>query len=202
MFTSRMEKVRTEAEAQGATVDWRREQGDDGIIYYTVRASGQGYALLNQLVFDNSAMIEPTIFNGKDAVGFQYRADSDLESYRMSLHAGEILQSDGVQEGKGAVTWEGAGVQVNAILRPKGSFPLLPLLGGLAAIVLLATAIFIYQAWRRQHARLPAVTSTYPVMPSSQSLSSKAAGMVFCQRCGKKIDVPGKFCPHCGASRA
>lgn len=200
-LTAELEQTKVEADAQGAKVEWRRSQGNDGTVYYAVEASGQGYDLLNQIVFDGDAIIEPIVYDGQDAVQFQHETNTDLASYEMRLHAGEILESDGLQEGKGDVTWQGAGVTMNAVLRPKSSFPLLPAVIGVATLVLIIAAVLFYQAWRRQQARRMAMTPGSPESFSAPAPAPVSEVAVFCEQCGKRIEVAGKFCPHCGAPR-
>lgn len=72
-----LKEEQASAEAAGANYRWKREKGDDGNLYYVVNASGEGYGLLNQLVFDGDASIDSVLFEDQEAVRFNAVSSSE-----------------------------------------------------------------------------------------------------------------------------
>lgn len=184
-IVSRLNRQQSTAQAAGTNYQWNRKKGDDNRIYYIVTASGSGYDLLNQLVFDGDATIGTINYDGQEAIQFTYTSSYELAHYGLQLSTGEVLESNGVQSGKGQVSWEGAGRTMQAVFSPKSAinWPLVIIIT--VVIIVLGGALILFaQIWRRQQKHQTASFTTN-----------------FCHRCGGRLDSTGTFCPHCGAPR-
>jgi len=177
------------AQEQGVEYEWTRQEGDDGRIYFVATAAGSGYDLLNSMMFDDAATFESVVYGDRSAIQFSYFPGYDISRYRLTLRVGQVLETDGVQTGKGQVTWEGTGRTMYAVFTPKSRSPLpenWPLIAGIVVGAILLGGVLIVLVRSRKPSR-----SHQPMLP--------APG--FCLRCGGQLDPAGRFCPHCGAPR-
>ncbi len=174
------------AEAQELDFRWKRQKGDDDRLYYIITMAGEGYDLLNQNAFGDTATIDTITYDGQDAVQFDFASPYDLSHYELTLHAGEVLDTNGSQEGKGEVHWSGAGKRMYAVFEPRSGPNWLLLVLGLIMLGAMAVAGFFFiRSWQHQRGQKTATASAN-----------------FCHKCGTKLEGAGRFCPSCGARRA
>ena len=179
----RLERQQRAAQAQGVDFEWNRKNGEDNRVYFVVKASGSGYELLNQIVFDGDASFQPIIIDDREAVRFQYTSSYELARYSLSISTGEVLESTGVQSANGKVSWNSPGQTMQAVLLPKSSSNSLLIVGAALVFFVLIIIAFATAKRRRQEGFAAAISTNY------------------CHRCGGELPLSGQFCPHCGSPR-
>lgn len=181
-----MRKEVAKMEQLGAKASWKRSR-EDYAYQYTISLEGDGFDLLNDIVFDGSANIYEAEVDGRQTIYFTNVMTPDIlgaSQNVITIHAGEILESNGVVEG-GTVQWANPMGTINATFTPKGGTNF----GMLFIVVLIAAVIggVGWYFWKQ--------TSPEPAVLDASKLT---ASSVRCISCGKSIDQGAKFCPHCG----
>ncbi|MBN1177922.1 MAG: hypothetical protein JXD18_01840 [Anaerolineae bacterium] len=115
-----------EAEATGASFDWRVREADDGSATYEIDVSGQGWDLLNEMVFDDEA----TIFEDEAGhIHFEwnpYWTLSSFRSFNLILRGGRIISSNADEQTGSSATWYGPTTTVTAEMTAGGMPTWLP----------------------------------------------------------------------------
>ena len=169
--------------SQGAPVDWpSRNEGERHI--YEPAVSGQGYDLLNQLVFDGHATISSSDVGEETLVSFILPAFATVNlggQYSPILEGGRILDTNG-RRAENTVEWADPTSSLSVLqaeLVPKSSPNTLGL--GLVALGLVLLIIAGWLALRR-----PASPPPPPHL--------------FCPHCHELLPIDARFCGHCGKS--
>ncbi len=196
-----IEQNLTAAQAQADAADvnykWKKKTNDDGSLTYIIKTSGAGYDRLNDFVFDGGASFQTLDEDG--LTQFSFLSVGDFSDYKLDLHVGEVMESNGTVSGKGDVSWHGMGQQMDAVFKPKsGLGGILPLVGGAIVAILLLSGVFFFFRSRSSSPSRPSYT--YSSSTPSRFASSGYAETNYCHQCGGKLNPNGKFCPHCGAS--
>ena len=191
-----LDQAKAKAEAANLSYKRKKKVNDDGSLTYIINTSGEGYNLLNDALFDSEATIRVTDEDG--TTEFSYIPYGDFNDYALTLHVGEVLETNGVVSGKGEVSWHGLGQQMYAVFKPKSGLDIKWLLVGAGILIMLIGAAVLLP-------KLRGSSRSRPPAPYASSFSSSAAGgagkprLNYCHRCGGKLDPNGVFCPHCGA---
>ncbi len=196
----RLEEAQAQAVALGADFQWKKQVNDDGSVTYLMNMSGTGYDLLNQIVFDGAATIQQVDEDGATELAFF--PSFDVSDYALTLHVGEVLETNGTISNKGDVSWNGRGQQVYVVFKPKSMDTRLifGIVAALLALLLIGGGILFlrFRSPSRATMRTP-----YPPRPSFPASSAKPGNVFgatnYCHRCGGKLNPKGKYCPHCGA---
>lgn len=179
-----IEETVADWEEQGADVSWKSRREDTTVIY-SFDVKGEGFRLLNEIVFENRATLRAEEVEGKRQIYFSYRTSSDLSgasSDNVTLNGRNIISSNGEQINSGTVQWTNYGGQLEAVLTEKSRFGF----GSILLTLLVVAAIggggwFVWQ--RSQQPRL--------AQPAP-------ADVAYCSSCGAARGPQAKFCPSCG----
>jgi len=170
-------------EAKGAKVSWQAHH-EETALFYSFQIDGTGWALLNDVVFENNAQIFSEEGGGNPQIHFSYFATGDLlsaNSNTITLTGGKIISSNGNEINPGEVQWINPGGRVEAVLTEKSRLGFSTLL----VVLLLLGGAGIGFWFYRQKAR-KSQFSTYP------------QSSAFCVDCGAQLSPRAKFCPKCG----
>jgi archaellum component FlaC len=171
VFESALEEEVLDARKEGINIKWRDLTKKDGSVYqYEVST---GLIDISNPYADNFSWQEIR-YENRDAYEFRYSMFSGLfsgfQSLTLTLHAGQILDSNGTQLDARTVTWVNPMVTPYAVVTPKGSATWLPLLlvfGLITAVgyisyqliksgklVEWSTTVFNVGKWKVQEAKL------------------------------------------------
>jgi hypothetical protein len=209
-----MANLAAETGAEQAT--WRRGESDnpDESVYIN-DVDGVGFNAGSEPI---ARVID---YEGRDALLFEDDSFSELQgvgtNVTVTLHGGEILESNGNRIDGDTVRWINPDEPLRAVLLPKSQFGLLPLAGLGAGILLVGVlGVGIFLARRRQQRAAPVYAPA--LEPSAWVPSSREAGgvprptsapardtaervslsIVYCPACGNPADAGTIFCIHCG----
>ncbi len=196
----KLDEAQAQAVALGADFQWKKQVNDDGGVTYLMNMSGTGYDLLNQIVFDGAATIQQVDADGVTELSFF--PSFDVSDYALTLHVGDVLETNGTISSKGEVSWNGRGQQVYVVFKPKSMDTRLiwGIAAALLALILIGGGILFLRSRASSHA---ATRTPYPPRPSFPASSARPGNVFgatnYCHRCGGKLNPKGKYCPHCGA---
>ena len=191
----RLDAAQAQADAAEVSYKWNKKINDDGGVTYIIRTSGTGYDLLNNVVFDGGAIINTLDEDG--TTEFSLSSIGDFSDYKLVLHVGEVLETNGVVSGKGDVSWHGMGLQMHAVIKPKSGFNVIWLLVGAGLILLVIMVVYFFI--RTRSPSRPAVSNSPTYTAIAKSSQPGYGATNYCYRCGGKLNPNGEFCPHCGA---
>lgn len=214
---NQLSTLQQRVETDGGRMEWERSQGDNGRLTYTIDASGRGYDVLRSVSFSDMNVVAAEQ-NGRRQLTFTATPLLDAASHTLTVVGGEILSSNGTVTGGDTVTWVDSRQVMQAVLTERqgvsSSLPLLPLLGGLALIIL--GGLLAWYLLRRRGRAVPAwdpgpapsavfspPPPTAPPPPDMTShkaaiASSEAKGARFCVNCGASLRPGARFCATCG----
>jgi hypothetical protein len=177
---------------------WKKVASDDPqFVSYLLDYSGKGYDSL-----DGLCTIEKVQVGGKPAL--RVKPDSgisaDATSTVFRLHAGEILDTNGVRQGKGDVVWTNNLHSAYAVVTPKAGLSGPALIAAILAAAAALSALGLL-LWRRSAGKMqPAPGYAVPQQPAPPPALPAQARTVFCPYCGAQGQVAGRFCMSCGKS--
>lgn len=184
-----LDKTVADAKAAGANAKWRREKSDQaGGLVYVLETEGKGFGPPLAKDFQ----IEKVDYNGREALKFTVPSGSSyaysgFSQNLITVHGGQILESNGTYTSTATVAWTNPSWDAYAILTPKSRFlryeGWIYALGVLATIGVLAG---IYLVLHHRRIAAHADTTTAPVTNR------------YCPTCGAPILAAGRFCMQCG----
>lgn len=184
---ARLDEQGNDPEAAATNYTWSKEPTDDGGVVYIVEYSGKGLQSLNSAAFDDLATFSPMTYGDKDAIYFAFNPSGsfgDVAYYELVLHTGEVFDTNGELLDEGVVRWVGAYQNMEAVVRlSKGIDPLW--IAGLAALIIAIAAATLLIRRRQQEQHVQAIMAT----------------SAYCDQCGARMEIAGRFCPSCGAPR-
>lgn len=189
-----------EMEQAGANASWKSRREDTG-YQYDISVEGEGLSLLSDIVFGSSAQIEMVEVDGRQAIYFNAMMTGDIlgaSQNIVTIHGGEILNSNGTPIDSGTVQWINPTGAINATLTPKGGFNF-----GTFLIIVLAAVVIGGVGWYfwKQTTQPPADPAPSKPPPAAPPPPASPGKSVFCVYCGETIDSAAKFCPHCGKNQ-
>ena len=166
---------------QGVTASWSvLDLEDENEVGYQLTMSGQGYDLLNEIVFDDKAQITTRQEGARRVVDFRLApAEGDLRSdffgeldadllalmdisYTFTLEGGEIIETNGRIVGESKVVWRNEMGPYEATLTEKSIGPepwvivlIAVLCLGLLAVIVIAGGIGAYFLLRKRNPPAP-----------------------------------------------
>ena len=183
---SQLDQMVAEAKAQGAQVTWRQGKAKQaGNTAYIIEMNGKGFQ--SKLIQD-AFRLSWLDYQGRRAVRFEMSPGafgSDMLLSAVTLHAGEVLSTNGRKVSSDAVRWDNPVGSMQAIVIPKGRTSALLILG----IVLMLSILVAggYFAYRRGYLRMGGGATAAPGSSGS-----------FCLHCGQPIQAGARFCMSCG----
>lgn len=190
-----LEESAEAAAAENIALTWRKARApSSGEVAYVITMTGAGYSMLSNL----GMLVEPIEYDGRDALSFSfdsnYVSSESMEFEALTLHAGEVLETNGEQTGRGTVVWENPSGTLTAIVTP-ASQSNTSLIVVLAVVAVAAIAAFVLYRMVRSRRPAPATVATEaggaPSYPAS-----------VCGQCGAPLQPGAKFCMQCGQPTA
>lgn len=183
VIEQQLDQLVAETRADGVQASWRKGRAKNANeLVYTIdfNGSGQDHAA------STGIQVAPVDFDKRKAFRFEMsNQSSDLSDFTLTLHGGEILQTNGNQVDHSTVIWRNHYGAMTAVLTPASSFP-----GWLAPVALvfslLCTAGYFFYRRTVYGRRTPAVA----VSDSNR---------VFCPSCGTPALPNTRFCMNCGS---
>ncbi len=151
-----------EAKAQGVDAKMEMRREDNGDVVFDITMSGQGWALLNETMFNNAATLSET--DGRISLRYDAGEMSSFAemggSYVFVLNAGRIHSSNAGEVRGGTATWENPTSPIEAeVSAGGGGGGSVGLIIGLvvAGVVLVAVVVFVllYLRGRRVSSQPP-----------------------------------------------
>ena len=185
-LTSQLDQFVTEAKAQGAQAKWYQGKAKQaGSTVYVIEMSGKGFQ--SKLIQDTFRLtwVDYQVRKAVRFVMSPQSLSSGMGLGSITLHAGEVLSSNGKKIGSDSVRWENPIGGMQAVVIPKGQTS--ALLIAAILVVLLVLAAGGYFAYRRGYLRTSGSAVAAPV-PSGG----------FCPHCGQPTQAGARFCMSCG----
>ena len=183
---SQLDQWAAEAKAQGAQAKWYQGKAKQaGNTVYVLEMSGKGFQ--SKLIQDTFRLTWVD-YQGRKAVRFEMSPQSLSSGMGMgtiTLHAVEILSSNGKKIGNDSFRWDNPISGIQATVMPKGQTSALLIVAIL--IVLLVLAAGGYFAYRRGYLRT-----------SSSAIPAPVPSGGFCPHCGQPTQAGARFCMNCG----
>ena len=185
-----------EFRSKGVQAEWRAlDQDEHGNIPYEISLKGQGYELFNNAIFNGKQVLFIDDSSGEELVHFQLHPADVLGSAisgKVTLHGGQVISTNGVQENNRTVIWTNPASRMEAVMNKPASFPLGAVLLVIGGGVLVIFAIIGIRRRTPKYQGYPGqqTYATYEQQPSG-----------FCPTCGLQLPSQSVFCPNCGAHR-
>lgn len=189
---------------QGTEANWKLlESAKSGDLAYEFIVKGKGFTNLNRAA---SISVQETQHQGKKAllVRLPYGSSPMAQGmgFNLTLHAAEVLQSNGTPRGDGRVSWSNPKGDMQATIVPRSRLGIGSVLPWLL-VLLLAGGGFAYYRYVYLPGRAPG-SSPAPGLPMQQTAHPATrmapageGGTHFCMHCGKPASG-ARFCPSCG----
>jgi hypothetical protein len=183
---SQLNQFVAEAKAEGAQARWYQGRAKQaGSAVYVIEMNGKGYT---SKTIRDTFRLTWLDYQGRKALKVETSPQSLSSGLAMgvvTLHAGEILASNGKKIGNDSVRWDTPVTGIQAIVIPKSQTSAWPIVGIL--IVLLILAAGGYFAHRRGYFRIGGGVVPAPALSGS-----------FCPYCGQPTQPGARFCMSCG----
>lgn len=162
----------SQMKSQGVSASYSKRKESSGNMRYHIKASGQGYQLLNKTFFDGLATItqEPST----EEIYFSYAPFGSYFGAAMSrqfnLVGSEVISSNGFSAKKNTATWNNPMNTMEARIKPASGIDPSVLLWIIGIIVVFGIMLAVGKNRGRR-----------------------------CSSCGHRIPKRAEFCPECGA---
>lgn len=183
VIEQQLDQLVADTRAGGVQASWRKGRAKNANeLVYTIDFSGSA----QDHASSTGIQVTPVDFDKRKAFRFEMSNQSgDLSDFTVTLHGGEILQTNGNQVDQGTVIWRNHYGAMTAVLTPASNFP-----GWLVWVVLIfallcAAGYFYYR--RTVYGR------STPIVAVSDS------SRVFCPSCGTPALPNTRFCMNCGS---
>ncbi len=199
-----LEQVKAEQETRGVKFSYKKDRASSpDATAYRVDMKGDNYASLEAV----DIVVEPTQFDGKDALSIRYVSNSGLSGIEeiIRIHVGSILDAGSSPTDSNTLIG-GSSQPIYATVTPKSSFNPWLVIGPLLAVAAVGAVVV---AGRRKSAPRPQVVSppfvveapdrSAATLPDDTSPALAEEETVDCPACGKATLAWSKFCMNCGA---